>query len=102
MEMKIKWSALSEEQLKSIFDYYSLKAGISVARQIIEAIIQRVDILETHPQSGPLEELLQDYPENFRYLVEGNYKIIYWIKDHVITIASVFDCRQNPEKIRKL
>lgn len=46
MEMKIKWSTLSE----------------SVARQIIEATIKRVDILETHPQSGPLEELLQDYP----------------------------------------
>jgi len=52
--------------------------------------------------AGPKEELLNDYPEEFRYLVESNYKIIYWKKENLITIASVFDCRQNPGKIRKL
>jgi hypothetical protein len=41
-------------------------------------------------------------PEDFRYLVESNYKIIYWKEDEIITIASVFDCRQNPEKIKKI
>jgi hypothetical protein len=61
-----------------------------------------VSILESNPFSGPKEELLIDYPEEFRYLVESNYKIIYWKKDNLITIASVFDCRQNPDKIKKL
>ena len=41
-------------------------------------------------------------PEDFRCLVEGNYKIIYWKEDEIITIASVFDCRQNPKKMKKL
>jgi hypothetical protein len=41
-------------------------------------------------------------PEDFRYLVESNYKIIYWKEDEIITIASVFDCRQNPEKSKKI
>ena len=27
---------------------------------------------------------------------------IYWKKENLITIASVFDCRQNPNKIRKI
>lgn len=58
--------------------------------------------METNPFVGSIEELLRDYPEDYRYLVESNYKIIYWHKDHVITIASVFDCRQNPKKIRKM
>lgn len=51
---------------------------------------------------GPKEELLSDYPVDYRYLVESNYKIIYWKKENLITIASVFDCRQNPEKITKI
>jgi toxin ParE1/3/4 len=102
MEVRIEWSELSERQLKDIFDYYSFEASPTVARKIINRIINRVSILEKNPLSGPKEELLSDYPEDFRYLVESNYKIIYWKKENIITIASVFDCRQNPEKIKKL
>jgi toxin ParE1/3/4 len=58
--------------------------------------------LGSNPLIGSKEELLYDYPEDYRYLVESNYKIIYWKKENIITIASVFDCRQNPEKIKKI
>ena len=37
-----------------------------------------------------------------RYLVEGNYKIIYWHDGTLIKIASVFDCRQNPSKLEQV
>jgi len=100
MEMRIEWSELSERQLKDIFDYYSFEANPRIARQIINKLIDRVSILESNPLVGQKEELLSGYPEDFRYLIESNYKIIYWGKDNIITIASVFDCRQNPEKIK--
>ncbi|MEI6900188.1 MAG: type II toxin-antitoxin system RelE/ParE family toxin [Bacteroidota bacterium] len=102
MEIIIEWSELSERQLKDIYDYYSIEVSSRTARKIIGAIIDRVSILEANPSVGPQEELLSDYAEEFRYLIEGTYKIIYWKKENVITIASVFDCRQNPEKIKKL
>ncbi len=101
MEIRIEWSELSERQLKDIFDYYSIKANTRIARKIVNRIINRVGILESNPFSGPKEELLIDYPEEYRYLVESNYKIIYWKRDNLVTIASVFDCRQNPDKIKK-
>jgi toxin ParE1/3/4 len=102
MEIRIEWSELSERQLKDIFDYYSFEASPSIARRIINRIINRVSILENNPLAGHKEELLSDYPEDFRYLVESDYKIIYWKNENLITIASVFDCRQNPEKIKTL
>ena len=102
MEIRIEWSELSERQLKDIFDYYSFAASSRIARKIINRILERVSVLETNPLVGPKEELLVEYPEDYRYLVESNYKIIYWKKENLITIASVFDCRQNPEKIKKL
>jgi len=102
MEIKIEWSELSERQLKDIYDYYSFEAGPKIARRIISKLIDRVSILESNPLVGPKEELLNNSPEDFRYLIESNYKIIYWKKGNLITIASVFDCRQNPEKIRKI
>jgi plasmid stabilization system protein ParE len=102
MEMKIEWSDFSEMQLKQVFDYYSKQASPRIARKLIRSITDRVSILRTNPLAGPKEELLMEYSQEFRYLVEGNYKIIYWISQDKITISSVFDCRQDPGKIKSL
>jgi addiction module RelE/StbE family toxin len=102
MEIKIEWSELSERQLKDIYNYYSSEASPQIAKRIVNKIIARVGILFKNPLAGAKEGLLAEYPEVFRYLVEGNYKIIYWKEQDVITIASVFDCRQNPERMKKL
>ncbi len=101
MEMKIEWSELSERQLKDIFNYYSLEVSPRIARKIIYRIIDRVSMLESNPFVGPKEDLLSDYQQDFRYLIENNYKIIYWVSGKLITISSVFDCRQNPIKIKE-
>ncbi|MCX6221633.1 MAG: type II toxin-antitoxin system RelE/ParE family toxin [Bacteroidia bacterium] len=102
MEIEIKWSGQSERQLKDIFDYYSFEVSPRIARKIINKIIEKVSLLENNPLVGQKEELLIDYKEDFRYLIESNYKIIYWFSGHIITIASVFDCRQNPLKMNIL
>ncbi|MEI6678115.1 MAG: type II toxin-antitoxin system RelE/ParE family toxin [Mariniphaga sp.] len=102
MEVRIEWSDLSERQLKDVFDYYSLKASPEIARKLIRRIIDKVSILESNLLAGQKEELLNEYPEDFRYLIESNFKIIYWKKEDIITIAAVFDCRQNPEKMMKI
>lgn len=102
MEIRIEWSELSLRQLNEIYDYYSLNASPILAKKIVNRIAERVEILIDNPYLGPREELLNEMPEGFRYLVESNYKIIYWLAKEVITIASVFDCRQNPVKIVKL
>ena len=102
MEIRIEWSELSEKQLKDIFDYYSFAASPRIARKIVDRILERVSILETNTLVGPKEELLVEYSEDFRYLVESNYKILYWIKGNLIPIESVFECRQNPENIKKI
>ena len=100
--MRIEWSELSERQLRDIFEYYSFEVSSKIARKIVNRIIDKVSVLESNPLAGAKEELLSNYPEDYRYLVESNYKIIYWKKENLITIASVFDCRQNPTKIKKI
>jgi len=100
--MIIKWSQLSERQLKEIFDYYSFEISPRIARKIINKIIVKVSLLENNPLVGQKEELLIDYEEDFRYLIGSNYKIIYWGDENNITIASVFDCRQNHHKMKLL
>jgi len=102
MALKIEWSESSAKQLQNIYNYYLSEAGKRVADRIIDKIIERVDILYQNPFAGAKEEFLTEYPEEFRYLVAGNYKVIYWIGKNIITIASVFDCRQDPVKMKKL
>jgi toxin ParE1/3/4 len=102
MAIIIEWSELSAKHLQNIYNYYLAEAGNRVADKIINEIITRVDILYQNPFAGAKEELLAEYPEEFRYLVAGNYKVIYWIEKNIITVASVFDCRQNPVKMKKM
>ena len=55
--------------------------------------------LEKYSKSGSNEELLIDLKEGHRYIIRGNYKIIYKILNNKIYITDIFDVRQNPDKI---
>ena len=99
MELKVSWTETAIEQLENIFDYYKYNATLKVAQNIVNKIVDRSIQLETQPFCGQLEDLLKKRKKEYRYIVEDNYKIIYWIEDKYVKIAAVFDTRQNPEKI---
>ena len=59
-------------------------------------------LLKTLPKLGKVDEQLSKYEgEEYRFLVEGNYKILYLIEADNITIliVKIFDTRQNPRRI---
>ena len=99
--MRVEWSERASTRIEEIYEYLKAEAGKRTARKIVDKIYSRVDILAQNPQAGQREELLQGRDEEFRYLVQGNYKIIYWIETDRITISTLFDCRQNPEKMQE-
>lgn len=101
MGLKVFWTDTAKYQLEEIFDYYSHKASLSLARKLVKQIVNRTIQLEQNPKSGSLELLLSKRKFEYRYLVEGNYKIIYWIEADFIKIAAVFDSRQNEKKIKR-
>ncbi len=100
--MRIYWTETAINQLETIFDYYSLKAGNKTARKITSSIVDKTILLENNPKIGQKEELLQNRKNEYRYIIEKNYKIIYWIETEQVNIASVFDCRQNPVKMKEI
>ena len=102
MVIKIFWTDTAISQLRDIFDFYNENANIKVARKTTKKIVDRTIQLEKNPNSGQTEPLLAKRKFNYRYLVEGNYKIIYWVEENHAKIASVFDCRQNPEKMKEI
>jgi len=99
--MKILWTEFALTELRSIFDYYKIHAGISVARNIKNDILSSTRHLQKYPQFGCVEELLSGLQYEYRYVVTGNYKIIYRISSKQIYITDIFDCRRNPDKIKE-
>jgi plasmid stabilization system protein ParE len=101
---KILWTDSAINQLKDIFDYHLVKASPSIAQKLTQKIIDATIILENNPKSGRKEDLLIKRPQEFRFIIVKNYKIIYWIdyEYSFINISMVFDTRQNPSKIAKV
>jgi len=100
MEIVVIWSDSAIEELRDIYDYFCLKAGKSTAEKLTNAIVDQTLVLEKSPRIGQFEELLTHLNLEIRYLISSNYKIVYIVDENFITIATVFDCRQNPQKLK--
>ena len=97
--MKIIWTDFASNTLSEIYTYYKEVAGENVAKKIKTNIFSTTRQLEKHPYSGQIEKTLEKLEEGHRYLVDGNFKIIYKEVKEGILITDVFDTRQDPIKI---
>jgi plasmid stabilization system protein ParE len=100
--MKLIWTEFAAEQLESIYVFIKNKSEIA-AVGIYNDILDEVDSLLHFPYMAPLEGLLSEFTESYRSLVVRNiYKVVYYTNNETIYIVAVFDCRQSPEKLKRL
>ncbi|MFN3555737.1 MAG: type II toxin-antitoxin system RelE/ParE family toxin [Bacteroidales bacterium] len=102
MEVRVLWTDSALSQLEDIYDYYKVKASPGIAKKLVKALIAQTIVLESNPLIGIKEPLLSERPYEYRFLLKDNYKIIYRFNENLIRVISVFDCRQNPQKIEKI
>jgi len=102
MEVKVLWTDFALTQLEDIYDYSKIKASPVIANKLAKTLIEETILLESNPLRGVKEPLLSERPFEYRILVKNNYKIIYRFNETLISIISVFDCRQNPKNIEKI
>jgi len=98
-KMKVIWSEFAISSLYDIYEYYKEEANENVAKKIKSRIFTATRQLKQHPDSGQIEINLLSLNEGHRYLVEGNYKIIYKKITEGILITDIFDTRQDPIKM---
>ena len=99
---KIFWTPFALKALGEIVDYIEKESkSKNIAEKYLHKLICRVDQLEDFSESGVIEPLLEYLNLNSRFLIEGNYKIIYQYQNHQIIITDVFHVKQNPIKITK-
>jgi len=76
--VQIRWTKLAVEDLKSISDYIS-RDSIRYAKMQVLKLKTRTKLLKTNPLAGkPVPEYEN---QQFRELIEGNYRIIYKVID---------------------
>jgi toxin ParE1/3/4 len=97
---QIIWTYFATLELKNIYLYYKLVANKRVADKIKKSIFLATKKLSKNPLLGHIEENLTELKQGHRYLVDGNYKIIYRLINDEIYIVDIFDCRQNPQKMK--
>ena len=84
--VKVVWTDLAIEDLKSIHEYIS-KDSKFYADRFVTKLITRVDQLENYPQSG---RMVPEFgKDDIRELIEGNYRIIFKVKEGHIGIIRV-------------
>jgi plasmid stabilization system protein ParE len=98
---QVIWTNFAISELKKIFLYYRMVAGERTAVKIKKSIFAATKPLMKHPLIGSEEENLKDLHQGHRYIVHGNYKIIYRIIGSEIYITDIFDWRQDPTKMKR-
>lgn len=97
--MKILWTDFASNELEDIFKYYKENVNLQIAKKIKSGIFSKINQLKKMPQSGTIDPHLKKLEEGHRYLVQGNYKIVYKEMSEGILITDIFDSRRNPSKI---
>ncbi|MCP5106473.1 MAG: type II toxin-antitoxin system RelE/ParE family toxin [bacterium] len=96
---EIVWTEPAKEDLRDIYDYLA-QFSEEAAFRVITRILDKAAVLKDgFTEICQRELLLTHKADVYRYLVEGNYKIIYRVKGNRVIIDTVFDARQNPDKL---
>ena len=102
MQYKIIWLQEANEDMEELYNYYAEKS-INAAVRIYNGILEEANILIQHPNLAAIEQLLNDFTKTYRSLVvsKGRYKLVYTVENSNIYIVRVWNCKREPEKLRK-
>ena len=93
----VVWSKRSVLNLKKIWEFYAKELNtISGANSVIIGIKSTGDALSVDVLHQKEENLK---PNQYRAIYK-HFKIIYKIKDNRVLILQIFDCRQNPIRLK--
>jgi toxin ParE1/3/4 len=99
--MEVEITRFARSQLLEIYSYYKLKASEATALQITDKILDSIEELGSLRGIGSIEPNLVHIHGNYKYMVCGNYKIIFRVIGDIVYVTDIFDCRQDPVKIAK-
>lgn len=98
--MKLVYTAEALRSLREALEIVKPNVSREKLKQIRKQILNKADSLTKNPKKGMKEEYLEHLDQGHRRIIEGNYKIVYIIQKDRIIVTDIFDCRQDPHKMR--
>jgi len=99
MEYKIHISNSARKDIEEIIDYY-FDDRPEYAQKIFLILFERIDSLKSFPNKGRIVPELLEYNVNeYREIIESNWRIIYRIDNDVVEIFTVIDARRNVQDL---
>ncbi|ELR68035.1 hypothetical protein C900_01209 [Fulvivirga imtechensis AK7] len=95
--MTVELTDLAEESLREIHCRFSKNK----AQEVIDKILDRAATLSTLANRGRIVEELRNLNQGHRFILEGDYKIIYLQEEETVYVTDIFNMNQHPENIRK-
>jgi toxin YoeB len=95
VKRKIIWSTRAKLDLINILEFYYKRNGTKTnSVKLSAAIRSSIRLLEKHPEIGVKVDV-----KNLRNLIQGDFSIFYEIKSETIEIITIWDSRQDPNKL---
>jgi addiction module RelE/StbE family toxin len=91
---KILWTDPAIRDLKAIFEYIARDSEY-YAKGILDDIFEKVEVLETFPNSGRI--VSEENDKNTREIFVERYRIIYEIKESMVHILTIVHMAQDFE-----
>jgi plasmid stabilization system protein ParE len=102
--MKVILLPKALSRLDEIFDWIKITNNENSAAKVYNSILDELEVLERQPKMAAIESILEDLPKQFRSLiVNRKYKAVYYIEEQkdTVFVATIWDCRQNPDNLTK-
>jgi plasmid stabilization system protein ParE len=99
---KIEWTPDGEESFREIIEYYGIRAGENIARNIFDKINREIELLAIEEIKTKVSPELKDIGINDIYQLSINPWIVYYKiieENKKVKILLILDGRRNIEKI---
>ena len=94
-QSKIVWSHRARRKLYSILEFYADRNKSKIySAKLYTRLNKEIKLLARHPNLGIKTEI-----ESVRGLIVGEFIIYYEHQDNTIIIHTIWDSRQNPDKL---
>lgn len=101
--MEVRLTERCRNRMLEIYDLFYEYAGFRSAENMLAVIQAEYGRLALSPYIGKREWNIGNVSHAFRSLViHSHYKIVYRIVGDVIYIIDIWDCRQDPYRMKEL
>jgi plasmid stabilization system protein ParE len=94
---KLEFSNRSLKEIRIIVDYLNSKWSEKTSKKFLNKLKENIDLIQINPELFPISE----FEELRKCVVSKQTTVFFIIEKNKIYIVSVFDTRQNPNKIKE-